>query len=400
METRQKIFLAIIFFTVLAAWLIGKSRQTVDLTRYLKGALPGAEQFESFSKDIFIGMASDHSDRKIVGYVTVGEARGYGGPLQTATGMDSTGVVLGIAVVDHKETDAFFQKILRKQVPLSLIGKKYSDPFQLGEDVEAVAGATRTVEAITSSVARASRFMAKQVLGRPIEAEPKKSVHFGWREIILILLFAVGFFSYQKEIKFKKTIRWAVLGIGLIVLGFIYSIPVTLANINSMLLGFWPDWHTHLYWFLLMAGVFLPMAVLGKSPYCSHICPFGAAQEGLGAIGGAKIQLRSSVHNGLRWLQRLLAWTAIVLALFYRNPSYAGYEVFGSLFNLTGSSFQFGLLGIVLIGSLFIKRPYCRYLCPVWAVTDYMRRIRKWVMGLWKSIDSKTSEPGQNLVKD
>jgi NosR/NirI family nitrous oxide reductase transcriptional regulator len=394
-ETGQKIFSLVVILSLLAAWIMGKSRQNSDLYPYLQQALPGAEKFEIYSKDIFTGIVSVDSAGEIVGYVAVGEARGYGGPLQTATGLDSTGIVLGIAVVDHKETPAFFQKILRKQLPSALIGKKYSDPFQIGEDVDGVTGATRTAKALTLSVARAGRSIAKYVLGVQVEAEPENPILFGLREMLLILLFATGFLSYGKNRKYKKSVRWLVMGISLPVLGFVYSIPVTLANINSFLMGFWPDWHTHLYWFLLLSGVFLPMVFLGKSPYCSHICPFGAAQECLGAIGGTKIRLKSSLHNGMRWLQRLLAWLVILLALFYRNPSYAGYEVFGPLFNLTGSSIQFGLLGVVLIASLFLKRPWCLYLCPVRAVTDFVKMIRNGVISLWRK-NSKTAEAAPN----
>ena len=102
-----------------------------------------------------------------------------------------------------------------------------------------------------------------------------------------------------------------------------------------------------------------------KNPYCEWFCPFGAAQECLGVVGGAKPRSAGRYKNLLIWVQRVLAWSAVVLALYFRNPGISSYEVFGTLFDLTGSTWQFAVLGIMMIASLFIKRPWCKYLLPV-----------------------------------
>ncbi|MFC1502411.1 4Fe-4S binding protein [bacterium] len=387
MRTREKIFVLFVFLTILAAWFGGKFRQRMDLNPFFIQVLPQSNRFDLLSNGIYQGVVTDPSEERVDGYVTVGEAMGYGGPLRTAVGLDITGTILGIAVVDHKETISFFQKVLRRDVISSIIGKKYSDPLIPGEDIEAVTGATRTTTALVMSVSRAGKAIAGRTLGLPVKSEPQKPFRFGVPEIVLMGLFSIGFLAYGKRIRHKKAIRWISLILGLLVLGFIYSIPITLVNINALLLGFWPDWQTHFYWFLLLAGILLPMVILGKSPYCTHFCPFGAAQECLGAIGGVKKRLSSPIRHRLRWLQRFLAWAALLLALVYRNPSHFSYEVFGTLFNLTGSTFQFGLLAIVLVAALFISRPWCDYLCPVRAVTDYIKMVREWIVTYQSSKD-------------
>jgi polyferredoxin len=161
----------------------------------------------------------------------------------------------------------------------------------------------------------------------------------------------------------------------------VYTIPLSIININSLLLGYWPNWHTHLYWYLLVMGILLPLVLVGESPYCDSFCPFGAAQEGLKVIGGARQRIPSKYHSYMRWIQRMLAWAAIVLALSFRNPARFNYEVFGTFFNLTGTYFQFALLAVVLVASLFIIRPWCNYLCPLRAVADYIRMMRQWIKG-------------------
>ena len=71
--------------------------------------------------------------------------------------------------------------------------------------------------------------------------------------------------------------------------------------------------------------------------------------------------------------------SAIGIALYLKNPGITSYEVFGAFFRLVGSDFMFILLGVVLILSLFLKRPWCSYLCPLRAVSDYVLLMNNWV---------------------
>jgi NosR/NirI family nitrous oxide reductase transcriptional regulator len=96
-------------------------------------------------------------------------------------------------------------------------------------------------------------------------------------------------------------------------------------------------------------------------------------------IGGAKPLSPKRFAQFFRWLPRGLALCAVMTALFFRNPGISSYEVFGTLFDLEGSPFQFGLLAMVLVTSFLIKRPWCRFLCPVGAVENFLRTLRGWV---------------------
>ena len=140
--------------------------------------------------------------------------------------------------------------------------------------------------------------------------------------------------------------------------------------VNQALLGYFPPMHTYLYWYILLGGIFLVLTIDNKNPYCSWFCPFGAAQECMGQIGGAKITLLGRVKNFFKWFLRGLALQSIIIALLFRNPGLSGYEIFGTLFKLTGSELQFALLGIVLVVSMFIKRPWCNFLCPIAPVME------------------------------
>jgi uncharacterized protein with FMN-binding domain len=334
-------------------------------------------------------MFTAHKDGDAIGYVTIGTARGYGGPLALAVSVDMAGTVNGYAIIDQKETPVFLQQVQRSNYKERLLGKTYKDPIDIDEDIDRISGATVTSQAIAEAVRKGARQVASERLNLPVETEPPPTIKFGLPEITLLALFTLGFFAHRRSFKFTKQVRWISLITGLLVLGFWLNRPLTIANINQLLLGYWPSWHTNLYWYILIGGVFFVFTADNKNPYCEWFCPFGAAQECIGVVGDAKVHSAGKFKEHLKWGQRGLAWLAIVLALVFRNPGLSSYEVFGSLFDLVGSTFQYAVLGIVLIGSLFIKRPWCTYLCPLRPVDEFIRMVRRWLVELWKTGISK-----------
>ena len=166
----------------------------------------------------------------------------------------------------------------------------------------------------------------------------------------------------------------------MISLGFYYNGLLSMPLINKFLLGMWPRIDTHFYGYLLMGGVILMIVFSGRNIYCSHICPFGSAQKCLGLIGGTDKTLPPKVNKPLVWVQRFLSLFLILWALIAMNPSVFSYEVFGAFFQLYGTKLQFTILIVILILSLFFRRPWCNYLCPVRPVLDYIRMLRNRVI--------------------
>ncbi len=198
-------------------------------------------------------------------------------------------------------------------------------------------------------------------------------------------LFVSGYVGHRaRNGKTKKWIRRGTLVTGAIVLGFMYNKPLTIANVVSLLAGYWPTWYNHLYWFLLLGGILFVTSAQGKNPYCSWFCPFAAVQEGLGQLGGAKLVRPRRLRHILTWVHRGLAFAAVALGLAFRQPGVVSYEPFGTLFDFTGTWPQWILLALVLVGSLVMYRPFCTYLCPLRPVVDYIGEIRRWGQRLWR----------------
>ncbi|MCM1564510.1 MAG: FMN-binding protein [Dehalobacter sp.] len=367
--------------TIFIAWFAGDALQGYTYEDYLGLALPRASRFVQIASGIYAGLEEDGST---IGYIAIGEATGYGGPMDVAVAVDLDGKITGFSQVEHKETPSYIEKVYKNPFVEELLGKSYADPFKLAEDIDGVTQATYTSNAIAEALRNASRNIAGNVLDEPVPPETTPSIKFGIPEITLVLLFLAGFLGRRKVIRNLKLLRWSTMLGGLVILGFLYNQPLTISKINTFLLGYWPDWQNNLYWYLLLGGIIFVCTAENLNPYCEWFCPFGAAQECMGAIGGAKGRFTKRQQQWLIWAQRFLSWMAIVVALLMRNPGISSYEVFGTLFNLNGSTLSFLVLGIVLLTSLFVHRFWCRTLCPIRPVEGFIRMIRGWLIELWK----------------
>lgn len=380
-ELIDRLLAVIALATIVVAHFIGLSWAEEDVMPALQELLPDAQRFEAVSDNVFAG----YRGAQIIGYVATGDAFGYGGTLEVAVAVDPQGKGDNFVVLEDRETPEYLLRVERDGFFDTLIGKSCQDAFRVGVDVDAITGATYTSEAIAKAVGKGCRQISTGGLGLSALNNSVK-IKFGAPEITLILLYAAGYIGHRRGFKYTRLLRWITMIVGLVVLGFWFNRPLTIGHINQLLLGFWPDWHNNLYWYLLIGGILLVFTAENKNPYCEWFCPFGAAQECLGALGRAKVRSAEKFKDYLKWLQRGLAWLAIVLALIFRNPGISSYEVFSALFDQVGSTAQFALLGIVMMTSLFIRRPWCNYLCPLRPVTEFIQMARKWVISLWKII--------------
>jgi len=129
--------------------------------------------------------------------------------------------------------------------------------------------------------------------------------------------------------------------------------------------------------FVLMV-IGLVTALLFGPVFCGWVCPLGTVQEWFSSLGRKIFKLRHFNHfistNVDRWLRftryLVLAWviymTAITGKLIFSDvdPYYA-------LFNFWTSEVAAGglvVFGVILLASLFVERPWCKYACPYGAV--------------------------------
>ena len=99
------------------------------------------------------------SDGRTVGYVSQITTKGFGGDIVVTVGMDTDGVLTGIRVGGEgfSETAGLGARTRDEAFTAPFAGK--TAPVALGEDVDAVTGATISSSAVTVAVNTAAEYM-------------------------------------------------------------------------------------------------------------------------------------------------------------------------------------------------------------------------------------------------
>jgi len=135
---------------------------------------------------------------------------------------------------------------------------------------------------------------------------------------------------------------------------------------------------------ILMAVVFVSALLLGPL-FCGWICPFGTFQELLGKLGKKLTGKRYNRFIPYRWDRYLrflryavLVWV-IIMTAWTGKLIFADVDPYFALFQFwTGEVAVSGfiILGVVILLSLFVERPFCKYACPYGAVLGIFNLFR------------------------
>jgi len=134
-----------------------------------------------------------------------------------------------------------------------------------------------------------------------------------------------------------------------------------------------------------LLGAVLLLAVLFRRSFCGNLCPLGTLQELFGMLGikifGKRYELNTRVDRMARYLKYvvlavfvLLSWILGTLVIRPYDP-WAAYHHLTSVDLLEEFSIGFGILLLSLIGSMFLERVFCKYLCPMGAFLGLINRI-------------------------
>jgi hypothetical protein len=358
-----------------------------DVELHLPLALPEAAEFELLrfeSVENGYLYAGDDANGNQLGYVTITEAQGYGGTMTVVVGWSLEATILAVDAPEHYEDmQPWFQRLYDQGFFDQYIGRQYSEPLELDNDIDAVTRSTISVVAVAMGVQRGRALVAEQ-LGLPYPPIPKEPVSFGLVEILLLT--GLGSVVALRLAPGLKKLRWArylTLLFGLVVLGFWFVIPLSLVNFAIWMVGFAPTWQSHLFLYILVFGVVGLAVVLAKNVYCFWLCPFSAMQEVMHFLGGGRVTPTSKWHRRLRNVPYFLLWLALILALLSRNPSMASFEPWQSLFSLSGTADQWLLVIVTLVAAMIVKDFWCHYLCPIRAVLDIILKIRRRLKAKW-----------------
>ncbi|SHH76283.1 4Fe-4S binding protein [Clostridium grantii] len=128
---------------------------------------------------------------------------------------------------------------------------------------------------------------------------------------------------------------------------------------------------------LVITSIILVLAVIVGPVVCSYMCPLGSIQEWIGRIGKKIFGKRYNtfVPRKVDEILRFARYFVLIFTVYVTTNSlrllFLEIDPYYALFNFwTGEATIGGIivLLIILISTLFIERPWCKYACPFGAL--------------------------------
>lgn len=279
---------------------------------------------------------------------------GYGGPIPLEIYIRD-GRIIDVKALRNAETPSYIDDVKRTRVFKAWIGLTPEEALNL--KVDAISGATYTSDAVIGSVRRglqyASSLNVDDIPSYTVVYSPK----FICALIVILMACVLPLFIRSKRYRMVQL----VLNIG--VLGFWCGHFVSyllLVNYTSNGVRIWSS----IIPVILLLVVFL-YPLFGKSNhYCNWICPLGSLQEVAGKCTKRKLRLSDKTNKYLTLFREVL-WALLMLLLWSGLLfSWMDYELFSAFMVNQTSVIVIVITVLFIIVSLFINRPYCRFVCP------------------------------------
>jgi Na+-translocating ferredoxin:NAD+ oxidoreductase RnfG subunit len=364
----EKLIRVFAYTTLLAAFVIGQIASQTDYEALLQQQMPGAKLTRSEAqKDLPIVYRFELKGELSPDVVVMADGVGYGGPMVVGIRARRTGEggkLSEILMLDHKETPSFMNRVSQGKFFRQFAGKSVTDNFVIGDDIDAVSGATVTSEGFTKAIRQAVHLGAVQHLKlTPSWQQPQWAL--GMNELVLVVLFLLAFVAAYRRDKIGKTANYLVMAGALGFVGFYANASLSLGNLAGIVMGYIPPPQQHPMWWIMMVGALGSVVILGRNIYCHQICPFKVVQDLLQKISGVKLRIKPAVQRQARTLIFTLSWAALVLIFISAHPALGSYEPFAMMFSLEGMGIQWYILPAALLGSFFVPSFWCRLFCPV-----------------------------------
>ena len=301
------------------------------------------------------------------------EIYGYNSTTPLTIFLDENDRISEVEICENRETRGYLNKVINSGYLDLWDGLTPKEAAT--HNVDAVSGCTFTSIAVAQSLQIRMQDLSKEkgkiAIDRKLLA----------RQICIVLvtiLAAICFFNPNKT----KILRYVTLLLSIAILGF---------WTNSLLsLALFYNWMTN----GISLAIQLPLLIIAvlaillplftkKSFYCQYLCPFGAAQEFVGVIGqkakgkGQKtLSVKSKVFNFFVVFRKVILLVLLLIVALGVGLDLSVVEPF-PIFNYQSIGFGVAIFAaVIIVASVFIKKPWCNYLCPTGTLLESFRRLR------------------------
>ena len=170
--------------------------------------------------------------------------------------------------------------------------------------------------------------------------------------IIIVILLRRGKFSRSKGYLFLAISTF---------FGFLVFAPMLPFQFQSVLLGNTRQLGAPVALAALVLFVFVVLAFVFGRAFCGYVCPIGAIQELIYQLPLRKLKIR---NKNITVAIRFIFFIAFMVVLFVSSVGLLKYLGLRDFFYWNASSAFFYAFLALLITSVFVYRPFCRFLCP------------------------------------
>lgn len=361
------------YVTLALAFVAGILTTKTDYTEELKASFPDAEVTSLASNPPVFKLEFPEGGTK---YATTGDGHGYGGPLVIAVLVNEDGAIEKLGLLSNQETPSYRKKVADAEFAAQFLGRKATENFIVGQDIDAVSGATVSCVAGADAIREGAHRIATTHLGMPLSWTGQPWA-FDLKNLLIVILFGLAFWSWLFKNKWR---RYIFFGASLAIIGFYANACISIASLGAIPLGYFPPLRANPVWWILTMGTLITIIVLAKNIWCYKLCPFYAMQFFLNKVSGTRIKLPPYISAHAPRTASFLLWLSLLTIVLTRNPALGSFEPFSMAFSLNGEGLQWFLLPASIIGAFFIPTFWCRYFCPLGHGLNKIVSLRKIIL--------------------
>jgi NosR/NirI family transcriptional regulator, nitrous oxide reductase regulator len=210
-----------------------------------------------------------------------------------------------------------------------------------------------------------------------------------------LLLAYVSF--HRKSVRLK----YVTLAVSVLYMGFAKSNLLSITDVFRVIDWSFPPLKHNVAWYLF-AGFTVVSTVLWGRFYCGRVCAYGAFTQLMDAVlpSSWRIEVPKAIEKRAGYIKfGILAAVLTYYAATHNTMVYRYVEPFWMFGRSESSLLLWGMLGVLLVATVFVRNLYCRVLCPLGATLGVISfltvfRIKRWSECTTCKICEKTCEWG------
>lgn len=279
--------------------------------------------------------------------------------------INDKGLIDKVIPLKNSESPRFFKKLSDNNIYDNWVGITPQQTLDL--EVDAVSGATKSSNAVIATFNGAMQYVVNN--GIIVDNSFESFLSLKNIAVLVVVLMAL----ILPYIIRNKRYRYFQLLLNIIVLGVWSGTYLSLSVIVNFLSTGINSVYILIPLILILYALVLPL-FSKKNRYCVWCCPFGSTQEIIHKVSPFKIRVIDKVNNILNIFRNVL-W-GIIMAFMILGSYFAimDYEIF-SIFLFNYASTPVIIIGVAfIILSLFVNRPYCKYVCPTGTLLKFSEK--------------------------